>query len=154
MIFSLLLPNGNLEEHNSAVTTAQESFDEKKADLIEQFSDLASLLQEQLGTLDENFSSVAEESDSKKQDLETSFDSLAEGVTSAIASKFAEEVMEELTGSSEGLTQAFSALDNAGGEMGDQLKGSIGEIVDKISEVTDLIEEVRPVLETAKSLLG
>ncbi|NJK58362.1 MAG: hypothetical protein HC939_21470 [Pleurocapsa sp. SU_5_0] len=62
--------------------------------------------------------------------------------------------MGDLTGSSEGLTQAFSALDSAGGEMGDLLKGSIGEIVDQISKVTDLIDEVRPVLDTAQALLG
>ncbi|MEL6502350.1 MAG: hypothetical protein AAFQ23_13300, partial [Cyanobacteria bacterium J06623_1] len=121
---------------------------------IEQFGDLETLLQEQLETLGENFGSVEEASSSKQSELATSFDTLTESVTTAIASKFAEEVMAELTGSSEGLTQAFGTLSDAGGEMGDLLKGSIGEIVDKISEVTDLIEEVEPVLQTAKSLLG
>ena len=62
--------------------------------------------------------------------------------------------MEELTGSSEGLGQAFSTLDSAGGEMGELLEGSIGEITDKVSGVTDLIEDVKPVLDLVKSVLG
>ena len=115
---------------------------------------METMLQEQLETLGDNFGSVEEASSTKKDELATSFDTLTESVTTAIATKFADEVMEELTGSSEGLTSAFSTLSDAGGEMGDVLEGSIGEIVDKISEVTDLIEEIRPVLEMAKSLLG
>ena len=129
-------------------------FEEKKEDLIEQFEELSTELKDHLETLESSVSRVEEESGEFKQDLESNLDSLAESVTSALAARFADEIMEELTGSAAGLTEAFSVLDSTGGEMTELLEGNVGEIVDQVSEVTDLIEQVEPVLKTAKALLG
>jgi archaellum component FlaC len=62
--------------------------------------------------------------------------------------------MKELTGGSELVTEAFSALNTVGEEMEELLDGDIGKIIDQVSEVTDLVDEVKPVLDMAKSLLG
>ena len=76
-------PTSTIDEHNEAVSTAQESFNEKRIDSIEQFGALESELEEKLETLESDFSNVEEESNNQKETLEFNLDSLAESVTTA-----------------------------------------------------------------------
>jgi len=146
--------NGNIEEHNNVLDAATESFDEKKANLIEQFEALEAELQDKLETMAEDFSQVAEDSKTKEESLIDNLESLASDVATKMTSKFAEDVLQELTGDSELVTEAFSALDTVGEDMKELLDGDIGEIINKVGEVTGLVDEVKPVLELAKSLLA
>jgi hypothetical protein len=121
---------------------------------MSEFEAFAEELREKLDKLSDDFDTVRETTSDRKNNLSGDLESLVGDVTSGIATKFTDEVMSQLTDSAGGLTDALSVLDDAGGEAGELLDGSIGEIVDSVSGVTDLIEEVKPVLDMVQDILG
>jgi hypothetical protein len=86
--------------------------------------------------------------------MENALDTASEDAINTITNKFVDEAKSQLLGSAESLSEALSALGEAGEKSEEMLEGQLGDIIDNINDVVDAVRPVLDVLSRVRDLLG
>lgn len=144
----------NLEEFQTAVDETTSSFNERKTTLLQHFGAFEEDFKNRLESLNGDFYRVEEESNNKLATVQSTLDTSSSDVLAAIAQKFIEEAVSELSDSADNMTKSVSVLAEAGEGSNDLLDEKLADVVDEIVDVFGFIKEIEPVLEQVQAVLG
>lgn len=143
----------SVTQFQSTVETVKISFEARKTALIGQFDNFEQKTRSQVQSLVEAFTTFVDASNQQLSEVELQLETNSSDVTERLDRQFIGETVGRLSQSAQQLTQAIDLLSHAGGDVQQQLDGSIGGIVDQIGEVTRLIDDIKPVLDLVKEML-
>lgn len=133
--------------------SVQNSFDEQKQFLFEQFSRLKDDTELKVDSVMTVFDQLMTQSDSSLDELKDSLDSTSDSSLSTVETVFTQTAIDRFTDDSGQLSEELAELQSTSDESNQLLGSTIGDVFDVVQDVLDVIKPVTEVLDKVKSIL-